>query len=61
MESTEDEIVAYACESGSVKAAYIAERFKISKRAASILLRRLQRHGRVESKGYTARAEAEEA
>ena len=55
MESLEDEIVAFARERGTVKADDVAERFKISRRTARTLLRRLQRTGRVESQGFTAR------
>ena len=57
LESLEDEIVGFALERGSVKADEVAERFKISRRAARVLLHRLQRKGRLDSAGFTPRAE----
>ncbi len=52
LESLEDELVEFAREHGSVTPEEVAERFKISKRAASILLRYVQRNGRMKSRGY---------
>jgi hypothetical protein len=51
LDSLGDEIVAFARESGSVNGAAVAERFKISERAARHLLRRLKREGRLRSRG----------
>ncbi len=60
LESMEDEVVAFARERGDVQPEDVAERFKISRRAARILLNRLHRDGRMRSRGYAASAETSE-
>ena len=54
LDSLGDEIVAFAREQGSVRAADIAGKFDISEKSARHLLRRLRREGRLRSRGLEA-------
>ena len=52
LESLKDKLVDFAREKGTIAAQDVADRFKISKRAAKVLLKYVQYKGRVKSSGY---------
>ena len=60
LESMENEVLTFARERGDVRPEDVAERFKISRRAARILLNRLHLDGRLRSRGYEASEETSE-